>query len=74
LALKIESFQNFATIFIISAKNFKFQNFAKFENVGGHNIFNFSTTFLRGREIAQDGDETLPKVLPKLEAKFGKIS
>jgi len=63
-ALKIESFQNFVTIFKILAKI----------KIGEHSICNFLTNFWGGgREIAQEGGEILPKVSPKLKAYFGKI-
>jgi len=65
LALKIESFRNFATIFKISA-NIVISKFDKNENIGNHSICNFSTNLSGNREIAQEGGEILPKVLPNL--------
>jgi len=59
ISLKIEPFRNLATIFY-------FQNLYKNENIGEHSICNFSTIFLGGREIAQEGGEILQKVMPKL--------
>jgi len=54
----------FLTIIIILS----FQNFNK--NVEEHSICNFSIIFWGGREIAQKGGKILPKVSPKLQAKF----
>jgi len=73
LALKIESFRTFATIFKILTK-LSFQNVDTNENIEKHSICNFLSNFLGGREIAQEGakniDESFAETLGK---NFGNI-
>jgi len=65
-ALKIESFQNFATNFQNFDKNCNFKLFIKMK-ISESIVYVISQQkFVGGREIAQKGDEILPKVLPKL--------
>jgi len=72
LALKIESFQNFDTIFTILAKKLYIQKVDKNENIGERSICNFSTIFWGGRVVAQERGEILPKVSPKFRQNFAK--
>jgi len=52
------------------------KNLTQNKNIGEQSIFNFSTNYFwgGGREIAQEGDETLPKVSPKLSATFCELN
>jgi len=46
-------------------QKFSFQNVNKSKIFGEHGICHFSSNFFGGREIAQEGGEVLPKILPK---------
>jgi len=68
LALKIESFRNFATIFKITV----ISKFVKNVNIGAHTVVYIYVTsqliFFWGREIAEGGSEIL-----RLAESFGLI-
>jgi len=77
LALKIEFFQNLATILKISAK-LRFQNFGKKRKISEIIVYVISQLlFWGGREIAQEGGDILRNASPKLRLNlrqnFGKI-
>jgi len=73
--LKIGSFRNYVTILRNFGKNCdlnffdKNQKYWKILKKLVEILYNFSTKFLRGREIAQGGGEVLPKVSPKVSPK-----
>jgi len=70
LALKIESFRNFGTIFKILAK-IVISNFDKNENIGEHSICNFGTNFLGGRQgNSSERRRNIAKSLGKILGKF----
>jgi len=48
------------------SKNLQKLYFDKNEIIGEHSICNFSTNFLGGREIDQEGGKILPKVFSEL--------
>jgi len=69
-ALKIESSKNVATIFKFWQK-LSFKIFDKNVNIGEHSrLYVISQLFFGGREIALERGIILPKVSPKLQAKF----